>query len=214
MAELERLGARERHVGKRGSQRFDIDAETRGARRVCDSMYAETIDGYSRAPITCSVVRSDPAFTTEAPESALVSCSLRNPSIRAHSATYGEGAYCACSATSFSTALTTDTAAAFDEQLARQQRAVQLADGERPHITTAALSRSGGGDSNSAGQPVEQHAVGDQPLPRIRAAREKPERRADGRRRVVERAAQRQLVVVQAVGVEGRAARRGATRRT
>ena len=71
-------------------------------------MYAETIAGYSRALITWSVVRIEPALTTEPPTSAFVSCSLRKPSSRDQSATYGEGAYCACSATSFSTALTTD----------------------------------------------------------------------------------------------------------
>ena len=57
--------------------------------------------GYSARAITCSVVRKDAPLTIAR---FAVSCSLRNPSTRDHSATYGDGAYCACSATSFATA--------------------------------------------------------------------------------------------------------------
>ena len=49
---------------------------------------------------------------------------------------------------------------------------------------------------------LEPDAVRDQPLPRIGAAREEGERRADVARRVVERAAERQLLVVQPVRVD------------
>ena len=72
-------------------------------------MYADAIAGYPDALITCSVVRIDPAFTTEPSVSAFVSCCLRKPSSRAQSATYGDGAYCACNPTSRSTAFTTDS---------------------------------------------------------------------------------------------------------
>ena len=69
---------------------------------------------------------------------------------------------------------------------------------------TAALSRSRGGSANSAGSSASGDAVRDEPLPGIRAAREEGERRAHGRRRVVERAANRQLLVVQAERVDPR----------
>ena len=46
----------------------------------------------------------------------------------------------------------------------------------------------------------------DQLLPRIRAAREKGERRADVARRVVEGAAQRQFLVVEPVRVDAQSA--------
>ena len=51
---------------------------------------------------------------------------------------------------------------------------------------------------------VEPDLVGDQPLPRIGAAREEGERGAHGRRRVVEGAAQGQLLVVEAVACRRR----------
>ena len=54
------------------------------------------------------------------------------------------------------------------------------------------------------GDAVQPDPVRDQPLPRVRAAREERERRAHGRRRVVERAAQGQLLVVEAVRVDAR----------
>ena len=53
---------------------------------------------------------------------------------------------------------------------------------------------------------VEPDAVRDEPLPRIGAAREEGERRADVPRRVVEGAAQRQLLVVEPVGVDAQLA--------
>ena len=49
---------------------------------------------------------------------------------------------------------------------------------------------------------LEPDAVGDQPLPRIGAAREEGERGADVPRRVVEGPAQRQLLVVEPVRVD------------
>ena len=53
----------------------------------------------------------------------------------------------------------------------------------------------------------------DQPLPRIRAAREERERGADVARRVVEGAAQRQLLVVEPVRVDAQLGARAAARR-
>ena len=131
--------------------------------------------------------------------SALVSCSLRKPSTRAQRATYGDGAYCACSATSARTALTTGSRT--EEQLPQQQRPVQLA--QRPR-NDGGLQQIGRRIGEERRQLVEQHAVRDQPLPRIGAAREEAERRPHRRGRVVERAAQRQLVVVQAVRIDRR----------
>ena len=54
---------------------------------------------------------------------------------------------------------------------------------------TAALSRSRGGSANNAGSSASEHAMRDEPLPRIGAAREEAERRPHRRRCVVERAA-------------------------
>ena len=90
-------------------------------------MYAEARYGKLGADITWSVVRSDAALTIEPATSARVSCSLRKPSTRDQSATYGDGAYCACSATSRVDGRDEREPLPLEQQLPREQRAVQLA---------------------------------------------------------------------------------------
>src|SRR5207248_2447368 len=57
--------------------------------------------------------------------------------------------------------------------------------------------------SEELGHLLEAHLVGDQPLPGVGAAREEGERRTNVPRGVVERAPQRQLLVVEPVRVDG-----------
>ena len=88
------------------------------------------------------------------------------------------------------------------EHLPQQQRAIQL---PQRHGVTAALSKSRGGSAKSAGRSRSSTRCVISRSQGYAATREEREPRAHGRRRVVERAAHRQLVVVDAVGVDGRA---------
>ena len=144
----------------------------------CDSMYAETSDGNVLARHHVQRRAQLTRLDDRAATSARVSCSLRNPSSRDQSATYGDGAYCACSATSRSTA-------SHDRRPlpARAAAAARAAFG-----SARGASRDDGGLQQVArrigeerGQVGEQHAVRDEPLPRVRAAREEAERRAHRR---------------------------------
>src|SRR5262249_35079966 len=120
------------------------------------------------------------------------------PWTRDHSATYGDGAYCACNATSFSTAFTAEIRLRSSSICRRSSvRFSSRSDGGFEEVTRRILEQRR--------QIGEENAVRDEALPRVRSAREEAECRAHRRRRVVKRAANGQLFVVQAVCIDGRA---------
>ena len=85
------------------------------------------------------------------------------------------------------------------EHLPQQQRAVQL---PQRHGVDGSLEQVARRIGEERRQVAQQHPVRDQLLPRVRAARQEPERSTHRRRRVVERPAHGQLVVVHAIGID------------